>query len=492
MTAAHHQLAATLLVRQGPGAGQRFVITGPAATIGRHSGCDFQIDDPELSRQHARITWSGTGYVVEDLGSVNGTFVNGEQISGPRLLQDGDLLRLGEGVELAFQATAAALPSEPAVTKGGGFPWMGVVIGALILLCLCLVLAGGVYWFSQTQPGISEIAAPLMPTPTAVRIKPTDTPPPNPTATSAPESSAPAPLDLCSLVTQAEAEAVLGGPVISQPSPQFCSYSRASGSPNALSVGAAQGDQAKAFAMQWGLMLSGDKEQAGKVYEELQVISATLTLKDLVGQVLKYAGNTVEPVAGVGDEAYWLWIVPTDQDGKPTGTGFGQLWAVKGDTLLVLTLLLGLDSGPTREAAQGLAGQALGRLPPKFTTSPASDQGEVRVTVAAPTIEVSFGEKGECFTSSDCKEGFHCFNSSKCLSDDVLKDNPTCKKCPESGDCTYDQDVCLSLECENCSDGKMGCAFSTEKALDGKCVECFMDGMCKKGYVCEEYKCVAP
>jgi hypothetical protein len=113
------QAAATLTVRRGPGAGRRFDIGAPAITIGRSEQCDFPVNDTWMSRQHARIIWSGTEYLVEDLGSTNGTYVNGERIQWPRALKSGDLLQLGEQVELAFQVDVptplAEMPAFPDV-----------------------------------------------------------------------------------------------------------------------------------------------------------------------------------------------------------------------------------------------------------------------------------------------------------------------------------------------------------------------------------------
>jgi CheY-like chemotaxis protein len=63
--------------------------------IGRGVGCDVRVRDPMVSRRHCRIAWGAGGPVVEDLGSFNGTAVNGEDVGGPKPLADGDLLQLG-------------------------------------------------------------------------------------------------------------------------------------------------------------------------------------------------------------------------------------------------------------------------------------------------------------------------------------------------------------------------------------------------------------
>ena len=108
------QIAATLTVQRGPGAGRTFTIDAPTITVGRHGQCDLQVNDTWVSRQHARITWGGAGYLIEDLNTVNGTYVNGERISRPRSLRSGDIVRLGTQVELGFQAGApAGMPQSP-------------------------------------------------------------------------------------------------------------------------------------------------------------------------------------------------------------------------------------------------------------------------------------------------------------------------------------------------------------------------------------------
>ena len=117
------QVAATLTVRQGPGAGVSFTIDAPSITIGRHGQCDLQVNDTWVSRQHARITWGGAGYLLEDLGTVNGTYVNGDRISGPRALRSGDILQLGTQVELGFQVGAPApLPEASAIPEVAPIP----------------------------------------------------------------------------------------------------------------------------------------------------------------------------------------------------------------------------------------------------------------------------------------------------------------------------------------------------------------------------------
>ena len=63
------------------------------------------INDAEISRRHARLTFQGGKYVLEDLGSTNGTFVNGQRLAGPRVLKAGEVVSFGEQIVMVFEAT---------------------------------------------------------------------------------------------------------------------------------------------------------------------------------------------------------------------------------------------------------------------------------------------------------------------------------------------------------------------------------------------------
>jgi hypothetical protein len=84
--------------------------------MGRDVSNDIVLADTEVSRQHARITKTPGGFVFEDLGSTNGSFINGERLLAPRVLKPGDLLGLGENVTLTFDAVA---PEAAATVIGG-------------------------------------------------------------------------------------------------------------------------------------------------------------------------------------------------------------------------------------------------------------------------------------------------------------------------------------------------------------------------------------
>jgi hypothetical protein len=89
-----------LLVLSGVEIGRVVEIEKPLVTIGR-SGCDVILDDPELSRRHARIRIRGSSGELEDLGSTNGTFFGDERIEKTVEIENRSKFRVG-GVELAF------------------------------------------------------------------------------------------------------------------------------------------------------------------------------------------------------------------------------------------------------------------------------------------------------------------------------------------------------------------------------------------------------
>lgn len=93
-----------LIVRRGPQPNQVYELTKDIVTIGRDITNDIVISDPEVSRHHMRMTRSGSGYAVEDLNSTNGIFVNGQRVTSPQPMNNGDLLGIGETVTLAYEA----------------------------------------------------------------------------------------------------------------------------------------------------------------------------------------------------------------------------------------------------------------------------------------------------------------------------------------------------------------------------------------------------
>jgi hypothetical protein len=111
-----------LVMHAGPTPGKVFPLTEGELTIGRDINNQIIINDAEISRRHTRLVLQGDAYMIEDLGSTNGTFVSGQRLSGPRLLRPSDTIRLGENVTLSYEvagydpdATAVAGPGYAAV-----------------------------------------------------------------------------------------------------------------------------------------------------------------------------------------------------------------------------------------------------------------------------------------------------------------------------------------------------------------------------------------
>jgi hypothetical protein len=115
---------ARLLVKKGPNPGEEFPLTERNAIIGRASHSDIVISDAEVSRQHAEIVpqlidpsaGQQVEYALNDLGSTNGTFVNGKRVVALTPLDHGDLIELGEAVTLIFLASAPIEEPSPVET----------------------------------------------------------------------------------------------------------------------------------------------------------------------------------------------------------------------------------------------------------------------------------------------------------------------------------------------------------------------------------------
>jgi FHA domain len=109
-----------LIVRRGPQPNQSYDLNKDIVTLGRDITNDIVINDPEVSRHHMRLTRGAGGFTLEDLGSTNGTFVNGQRLTGARPLRPGDMVGLGETVTLAYETvTAPPVTTEPSSDAGG-------------------------------------------------------------------------------------------------------------------------------------------------------------------------------------------------------------------------------------------------------------------------------------------------------------------------------------------------------------------------------------
>ena len=75
--------------------GKRLVVGPAGATLGRSRQCDVMLDDPNVSRTHAEIRPRGGSWVITDLGSTNGSRLNGRRLEGSEVLKPGDEIELG-------------------------------------------------------------------------------------------------------------------------------------------------------------------------------------------------------------------------------------------------------------------------------------------------------------------------------------------------------------------------------------------------------------
>ena len=166
-----------LIFTSAPSQGRFVELTAARLTIGRVAGNDLQLDDQKVSRHHAVIEVHERQAVLRDLGSRNGTYVDGVRLSGAHVLSGGERLRFGDQ-QLRVQAgpdagpRAAAGPVEPALAAGepqpapadrpaaGGFALRRLIAAhrgravALAILALALIAVFGVAQLAL--PGVAE------------------------------------------------------------------------------------------------------------------------------------------------------------------------------------------------------------------------------------------------------------------------------------------------------------------------------------------------
>lgn len=88
--------SALMIIHRGSGAGARYLIDTDVTSIGRHPDSDIFLDDITVSRHHAKLVRRGDSIAVEDLGSLNGTYVNRTLVDGSAQLRIGDEVQIGK------------------------------------------------------------------------------------------------------------------------------------------------------------------------------------------------------------------------------------------------------------------------------------------------------------------------------------------------------------------------------------------------------------
>ncbi len=84
-----------LIVRRGPNAGSKFFLDSDETHVGRHPESDIFLDDITVSRRHAEIRRADGGFTLQDVGSLNGTYVNRERVEDAEL-RSGDEIQIGK------------------------------------------------------------------------------------------------------------------------------------------------------------------------------------------------------------------------------------------------------------------------------------------------------------------------------------------------------------------------------------------------------------
>ena len=169
-----------LTMRSGPNPGTVYALDGDQISIGRDSSNEISVNDAEVSRRHARLTFQGGKYVLEDMGSTNGTFVNGQRLTGPRVLKSGEVVSLGEQIVFVYEAVDSdpgatmvsprnprrldlllrrhrrhkplpgryrpASPNLQPAKKTNPVP-IAIAVGAFLLICVCIAF---LVWVDQT------------------------------------------------------------------------------------------------------------------------------------------------------------------------------------------------------------------------------------------------------------------------------------------------------------------------------------------------------
>jgi pSer/pThr/pTyr-binding forkhead associated (FHA) protein len=137
-----------LFCLEGPLAGRTYTITPEGLRLGRDPGNEVHLDDAGVSRQHARVLLHNGAVWVQDAGSRNGIFVNGERVPDHKQIKVGDRIAVGASIfQVSLPDAGAVAPARKDEKPAGNGATIAIVAvavaGALVAITLC---AGVVVW----------------------------------------------------------------------------------------------------------------------------------------------------------------------------------------------------------------------------------------------------------------------------------------------------------------------------------------------------------
>lgn len=154
---------AQLLVVQGEQIGQRFDLTAEKSVVGRESGCEIRVKDPEISRRHVMLIRDDLGFRIRDLGSSNGTTLNDEPVRETRLKR-GDKIQVGQTVllfvdDLAIRAQGVTLEQVRIVPPDTGEDKSAIVQALPVMADMSQLFAGNAppFWLQERLASLDVI-----------------------------------------------------------------------------------------------------------------------------------------------------------------------------------------------------------------------------------------------------------------------------------------------------------------------------------------------
>lgn len=121
----------TLIGMEGWFSGEIFHTCGNNTLIGRSPGCQIQIEDPAVSKQHARLYFQDNRWFVEDLDSSNGTYVNSQRVEKSKRLKPNDVIHFGTHSFRFFPGPPEAIPSRSQIFLNR---WAWLIITIVVTL----------------------------------------------------------------------------------------------------------------------------------------------------------------------------------------------------------------------------------------------------------------------------------------------------------------------------------------------------------------------